>query len=302
MISVSRRAFIHAMGMQSVGVALALPAATSRLHAEALAEAGLLGQDATGTPARTDALPLKTTGIEHLGIMVPDVERSARFYGQLFNPALHREKDPPLRYYATLGVGYIAIGSLRDGAPRVDHFCTLVEDYRPQDVRASMAAAGLGAPGRVGMIGDPDGLQLQLLGTPGGLAKTTVPADRLSPGDALVRPIGLENVRLFVSDIEKAADHYRKFFGREGTRTKNPDRVWFQIAGTRLGLEKAGPGQTPRVDTFGVTVERLDTRAVGDALVKLGATLDRSGENPGQNNVLRFRDPDGIVLELKGRA
>lgn len=281
MMSVSRRSFI-----QTVGVVIA--ARTVRGQGQ--------GRD-TGAPGRTDALPLKTTGIEHLGIMVPDVERSGRFYGQLFNPALYREKDPPLRYYATLGVGYIAIGSLRDGAPRVDHFCTLVQDYRAQDVRASMAAAGLGAPGRVGMIGDSDGLQLQLLGTPGGLAQTTVPADRLSQGDALVRPIGLENVRLLVSDVDKSVDHYRKFFDGAVTRTKNPDRAWMQIAGTRLGFEKAGPGQSPRVGSFGVTVERLDARAVGDALVKLGATLDPTGDN----TVLRFRDPDGIVLELRGR-
>ena len=278
MMSVSRRTFIYA-----VGAALAVPAVTR-------------GQEAA--PARTDALPLKTTGIEHLGIMVRDVERSGRFYGQLFNPALYREKDPPLRYYATLGVGYIAIGSLRDGAPRVDHFCTLVQGYRPQDVRASMESAGLGAPGRLGMIGDPDGLQLQLLGMPGGLAKSTVPADRLSQGEALVRPIGLENVRLLVADVDKAADHYRKLFGGEGTRTRDPDRVWFQIEGTRLGLEKAGPRQSPRVDSFGVTVEQLDVRAIGEALVKLGATLDPSGDH----RVLRFRDPDGIVLELKGRS
>ena len=45
--------------------------------AEALADARAIGGRA---PATTDALPLKTTGIEHLGIMVPDVERiRARF-------------------------------------------------------------------------------------------------------------------------------------------------------------------------------------------------------------------------------
>ena len=75
-----------------------------------------------------------------------------------------------------------------------------------------------------------------------------------------------------MSDVEKAADHYRKFFGREVMRTKNQDRLWFQIAGTRLGLEKGGSGQSPRVDAFGVTVERLDARGVGEALVKLGAS------------------------------
>lgn len=32
-------------------------------------------------------------------------------------------------------------------------------------------------------------------------------------------------------------------------------------------------------------------------------SVSPSGQNPsGQNNVLRFRDPDGIVLELEGRA
>jgi hypothetical protein len=66
MMSVSRRTFINA-----VGAALAVPVATR-------------GQEAA--LARTDALPLRTTGIEHLGIMVRDVERSGRFYGQLFNP------------------------------------------------------------------------------------------------------------------------------------------------------------------------------------------------------------------------
>lgn len=287
MMSLSRRAFI-----QGIGSALAVPVAASAQNA------ATPPAQSAAAPGRTDALPLKTTGIEHLGVMVTDVERSGRFYGQLFNPALYREKDPPLRYYATLGVGYIAIGSLRDGMPRVDHFCTLVQDYRAQDVRTSMAAAGLAAPGRVGMIGDPDGLQLQLLGTPGGLAQTTVPADRVSSADALVRPVGLEHVRLLVSDVDKSVDHYRKFFNGEVTRVKNPDRAWIQIAATRLGLEKTPPGQSPRVGSFGVTVERLDARVVGDALVKLGATIEPSGDAA----ILRFRDPDGIMLELKGRA
>jgi len=277
--------------MHAAAAALVIPAIEWRTLAQQTPSAE--------TPGRTDALPLKTTGIEHLGISVPDVEKSGRFYGQVFNPALYREQAPPLRYYATLGVGYVAIGALREGPPRVDHFCTLVQDYRPQDVRASMAAAGLPEPGRLGMIGDPDGLQLQLLGVPGGLAKSTVPADRLTTGDALVRPSGLENVVLRVSDVDKAVAHYRALFGDlTVTRSTNPDRSWLPIARTRLGLQKAAAGQAPGVDSFGVRVAPFDSRALADALRKIGATVEPSSDQTG----LRFKDPDGIVVELIGRA
>ena len=50
-------------------------------------------------------LPLRTTGLEHIGVIVPDVTASATFYSRLFNPELHKEKESPLRYYVTLGVG-----------------------------------------------------------------------------------------------------------------------------------------------------------------------------------------------------
>lgn len=282
MIPHSRRFFLH-----TVGAAVASPALAAVARAQ---------QTPAVPGAGRGALPLKTTGIEHVGISVPDVAKSGLFYGQVFNPNLHREKDPPLRYYATLGVGYIAIGMLRDGLPRVDHFCTLVQDYRPQDVRASVEAAGLPPPGRVGMLPDPDGLQLQLLGTPGGLAQSTVPADRLSQGDALVRPMGLSNVVLLVSDVDKAVAHYRRLFAVEPTRTRNPDRVWLQIANTRLGLQQVGAAQSPQVGSFGVSVAPFDARVVSSRLAALGATVETSGPS-----AIRFRDPDGIVIELGAR-
>src|SRR3970040_254119 len=55
-------------------------------------------------------LPLRTTGLEHLGLLVPDVASAGRFYGRVFNPALHKEREPPLRYSGPPRVGYIAIG------------------------------------------------------------------------------------------------------------------------------------------------------------------------------------------------
>src|SRR5262245_361955 len=108
-------------------------------------------------------LPLKTTGLEHMGTVVPDVEAAAKFYGRLFNPELHKEKDPPLRYYVTLGVGYLAFGS-RANEPRTffDHFCALVQDYNAPAMAEELKSKGLPA-GKYGIIPDPDAIGLQLL-------------------------------------------------------------------------------------------------------------------------------------------
>src|SRR5690606_17767686 len=77
----------------------------------AIAPAAMLGTRAIAQPLRGDELPLHTTGLEHIGIVVPDVEKSARFYSRLFNPERQKEKDAPLRYYVMMGTGYMAIGS-----------------------------------------------------------------------------------------------------------------------------------------------------------------------------------------------
>ena len=93
---------------------------------------------------RGDELPLQTTGLEHLGMLVPDVTRAAEFYGRLFNPAVHKEADPPLRYYVVLDKGYIALGS-RDTAPdpTIDHYCVLLRKYDREAMDARLASEGL---------------------------------------------------------------------------------------------------------------------------------------------------------------
>lgn len=240
--------------------------------------------------ARTQ-LPLRTTGLEHMGTVVPDVAASGRFYGRLFNPLLYKEKAPPLRYYVTLDPGYIALGS-RANAPRAffDHFCALVEDYDPAAMARELEAAGLPA-GRFGIIPDPDGIGLQLLGVPGGLAKSTEPAGRIVEAEALVRPRGLEQVVLYVSELEKSAAFYRGFFGRETERER--DRMLFRIVNTQLVLQTAPRGESPRIDRIRVKAAPFDRDLVARELTRLGAQLEKSA-----GEALRFRDPVGLGIEL----
>jgi hypothetical protein len=92
-------------------------------------------------------------------------------------------------------------------------------------MRPVLEARGIQSAG-VGMISDPDGLRLQLLGVPGGLAGTIVPGGRMSLDPPVVHAVGLDHVMRRVSDLERSVAFYRTFFGNERPRTKDtPERV-----------------------------------------------------------------------------
>src|SRR5580693_7827374 len=174
--------------------------------------------------ARAEGLPITTTGIEHFGYTVPDPEAAAKFYARIFDGQLFQEKDPPPRFYVKLGAGYLAFGGNATASPSIDHFCALIENYQPPEMRKNLEAAGVTmSPGPFGMALDPDGLRLQLLRVPGGLAKTIIPAYRLSQDDALFEAIAPDHVMVHVSDLDRSVEHYKKFFGPEVSRTKKPE-------------------------------------------------------------------------------
>ena len=248
--------------------------------------------------ARAEDLPLNTTGIEHFGMTVPDPEATAKFYGRIFDGQLFQEKDPPPRFYVKLGTGYLAFGGKPDASPSIDHFCTLIENYQPQEMRKSLEGAGVtvGA-GPFGMATDPDGLRLQLLRVPGGLAKTIIPAFRLSQEEALFEAVAPDHVMLHVSDLDHSAEHYQKLFGAPLSRTKKPDRVWFGAAKTKLGLESVSAGEKPNIHHICLRVSGFDRKAAAEKLKHADIPSEVSDEG-----LLRFRDPNGLTMELKGEA
>jgi catechol 2,3-dioxygenase-like lactoylglutathione lyase family enzyme len=273
--ALSRRAILQGMGLAALA-----PLATRTALAEPAAAAA--------------QLPLKTTGLEHMGTVVPDVEAAGKFYGRVFNPELYKEKDPPLRYYVTLGVGYLALGSRANQTHAFfDHFCALVENYDAPAMAEQLKSAGLPA-GRYGIIPDPDSIGFQLLGVPGGLAKTTEPAGRSVDGEALVHPERLDHVVLHVSDLEKSLQFYRRFFGHEVKGGQPGKDASFQVAGTRLMLEAVGAGEAPGIARIGINVQRFDRRHVSHELTQLGAQVAADSHKE-----LRFTDPFGLVIALR---
>ncbi len=204
------------------------------------------------------ALPLKTTGLEHIGITVPNPEAMANFYGRIFDPQLFKERDIANRFYCRTGKAYLAFGTNATVTePKIDHICALVEDYRAQDVRAALAAQGITmAAGPTGMPSDADGMRLQLLGVPGGLAGTIIPGGRISQDDAIVQAVGIDHVTQWVSNLDASTKFYATFFGKEASRSAN--KVVFKVAQTQLVLEKAPAGEAPRVHHFTVRLAGME--------------------------------------------
>jgi catechol 2,3-dioxygenase-like lactoylglutathione lyase family enzyme len=293
----SRRAFMAGLG------ALAIPGfGTSAVWArQAAPPAGLL--------------PVHTPKIDHLDVIVPNVETSARFYMGLFNSTLHAQPfQGGFRYFVLFGdlpadtrqVGYLAIGDSRGRGTYIGHFCTSVFDYR-RDAAAISAAldeavakAGLGKIGGRGGIGgifsDPDGIEIQFLPAPDTLVTAAVPSDLVPSHKGLVTPRGVDHVLLHVSELEKGVQFYRILYGNESLRDRTTGRVWFQIGDTRLGLQQAEAGQKPHIAHFGIKVAPFDPQKVTAGLRALGASSIST--SPYETGVVRLIDPDGISLEV----
>jgi catechol 2,3-dioxygenase-like lactoylglutathione lyase family enzyme len=270
------------------------------LGAAALTGLASRAQQGPGGPPPTPeaiaaALPIRSPGVDHIAMTVPDVTVSARFYSKLFAPdGLHKEQEGDLRYYVWLDNGYIAIGGREPPIPPVmDHFCTTVEGYDGRAMAARLADEGL-PQGRFGVFPDPNGIGFQLLSVPGGLATTTEPTTRIVNGDALVTTMGLVQVRLLVDDIDQTVEFYRAFFGFDAARSGEPERAVFTVAATELIIERRPPAEPPRIDEFGVRVAPFDRAALEAELRVIGASIVPDAGD----GILRLRDPYGLGVAL----
>lgn len=270
--------------------------------------------------AQQAVLPLRTPGLDHLDVMVPDVEATTRFYMGLFKTELHaQEFRGGFRYFVLLDplpenreVGYLAVGASAGRGSYIGHFCTSVADWRRdgeaimQGLTEQFAAAGFGEfPGSKGfgaLFDDPDGIEIQFLPAPDTLVTAATPSALVPWHQGLVTPHGVQNVLLRVRNLERALVWYGILYG---SHQFTPDRsmAYFEFpeSQTRLYLQEARYefNQLPGIVQFGIKVEPFDKAAVSAAVQALGGTpMDVAG-NPA---LLRIRDPDGNVVQLHPQA
>jgi hypothetical protein len=127
-----------------------------------------------------------------------------------------------------------------------------------------------------------------------------VPSDLPVESNGLVTPLGVDHVLLHVKDIDASLPYYRFVYGPEtiGPKQGNPERVWINLkADTRIGLQKVPAGSAPRIEHYCIKVRQFDRNAVTAGLKAIGAEVLPSTDEP---DVLRFRDDNRIIVELKG--
>ena len=263
--------------------------------------------------AQAQVLPLDTPGLDHLDIIVPDVEASARFYMSLFNTRLHAQPfRGGQRYFVLLGemnarreVRYLAIGAANGRGTGIGHFCTTVRGWRENSaaiwaaMTRQIAEAGFGSfPGSTGFGGlfdDPDGIEIQFLPSPDTLVTAAVPSDLVPSNQGLVTPLGLDHVLLNVSDLDQALRWYRILYGQESSLSGNLVRFDFPDSLTHILLREPayGYGSTPGIASFGIKTLPFDQEQVGSLLAELGAA-----DINDVNGSLEFVDIDGLSVVL----
>ena len=265
--------------------------------------------------AQNSVLPLSTPGLDHLDIIVEDVEASSRFYMALLNTKLHAQPfRGAFRYFVLLGemnagreVGYLAVGASNGRGTYIGHFCTTVDNWRRdsdaiwEELAQKIRTAGLGEfPGTTGFGGifdDPDGIEIQFLPSPDTLVTAATPSDLVAHNTGLVTPLGVDHVKLNVSSLDQALAWYRILYGPESDRGTDAAMFDFPRSDTQLMLQEIpyGYGSEPGIASFGIKTRPFDRGAVVDLLESLGATVLPQADKPGG---LRFTDPDGITVEL----
>lgn len=127
----------------------------------ASALAGLVAAAANAAAGPSD---FKAVGVNHVTLRVPDVQRSTRFYQDVFGMPM-RKSSPTVNILTLNANCFFGIEAAKEKGPAVDHFSLGIQDFKAEDAAAKLAKRGLKLDG-VSKEGlkfiDPDGMLVQL--------------------------------------------------------------------------------------------------------------------------------------------
>jgi len=239
-------------------------------------------------------------GIDHIEFFVTDLQRSLRFYTQLFGKDLWKNRQTERRYLL-LGSAYMALEQRE--VVRVDHVCFGIEPYDINAVHRWLDLQGLAwqdyPSGRDLRVDDRDGNRTQLAqhNTWAQLAQNTAVPEVWDEGAApIFRPLGIDEIFLTVTNLEVDALLYARMLNQTGTLQAGS--LWFNIgANARLRLTQAPVGQVPGLNYFAVLVSNTDLEAAAEAVFAAGGIIETILPNG-----FSFWDPDGhrVVVRTTG--
>ena len=144
---------------------------------------------AAAAPAAQGAAPIRVQTMNHVTVVVSDLQRSQEFYQRVLGLPLvttqgtERDWDAPTVPVLGIGGGPDFIALSQGDRPHINHFCLGMENFDAAEVAAQLAQHGIEArirmradtdpPAEELMFSDPDGIpvQLQDVGYCGGSGK-----------------------------------------------------------------------------------------------------------------------------------
>jgi len=123
--------------------------------------AGLVAAGANAAPSASD---FKAVSISHVTLRVPDVQRSTKFYQEVFGMPM-KEESPTVKILSITANSFFGIEAANEKGTAVDHFSFGIEKFKAEDAATKLEKRGLKLAG-VSKDGlkfiDPDGITVQL--------------------------------------------------------------------------------------------------------------------------------------------
>jgi catechol 2,3-dioxygenase-like lactoylglutathione lyase family enzyme len=118
-------------------------------------------------PAQAQASALRPRSLNHVSLIVPDVDRSVAFYQRVFGLQVKSKQTGGLNL--AVGDQFLGIYQAGGNAPaQINHFCFGLESFDPEHTLAALGANGVKGESRVRdgvpqvYCTDPDNLRVQL--------------------------------------------------------------------------------------------------------------------------------------------
>jgi catechol 2,3-dioxygenase-like lactoylglutathione lyase family enzyme len=251
---------------------------------------------ATLPHARAEEGLLRVTRVDHVGLMVGDIDKAMLFYRRLFGNEVLKDSRTPRRYLR-LGPCYMAIAPAAAGeAKRVDHFAVGIEHFDAASMQRTLEKAGLKVrESNVGLfVVDPDGTSLQIWADQSWKQLSNAAPEAGPKQETLFHPLGMHHVAIQVSDMARSTAFYRKLFGEPAPGQGDPPQPTFQAGETRILLYNPAPNKPAKIDHFSVLVDNFDAASALKVVKSLGANAELSK----QGTLNEFFDPDGIRLQV----
>ena len=122
--------------------------------------AGLVAASANAAPSASD---FKAVGVNHVTLRVPDVQRSTKFYQEVFGMPM-KEESPTVKILSITANSFFGIEAANEKGAAVDHFAFGIENFKVEEAAAKLRKRGLKpAVSKDGLkFIDPDGITVQL--------------------------------------------------------------------------------------------------------------------------------------------